>query len=258
VPTRLPSALSWAQVSPGTSHNCAITVLQDAYCWGSNQASGAGQLGDGTTTNKSKPTAVAGGFKFSRLSSGEGHTCGLRTDGAVFCWGQNQSGQIGDATTQPRTSPTAVAGGLLFETVGAGSGLTCALTPQPAGRPYCWGNVAGAGSASPVTYPSAPSFTALTVGGGHACGLAADGAAYCWGGNQFGQLGDSSQTSRTSPTKVAGDLRFTQISAGTVHTCGMTTAGAVACWGSNAAGELGDSTLTSRNRPRHIVLGVTP
>jgi hypothetical protein len=259
-PTRLQSDIAWTHVSPGTVHNCGITLLEDAYCWGGNSGPNAGQLGDGTTTDRFVPTLVTGSFKFSRISSGSSHTCGLRTDGNAFCWGQNAVGQIGDGTTLARTSPTAVSGGHVFESIGSGPGHACALTPQPEGKVYCWGGLSGIAQLTPSTYAGAPAFTSLTVGGAHACALTADATAYCWGANNFGQLGDSSTTRRNSPTRVAGDLRFTQISAGFLHTCGLTTNGAVACWGNNRSGELGEPPTSAafRTRPRHVILGVNP
>jgi alpha-tubulin suppressor-like RCC1 family protein len=88
--------------------------------------------------------------------------------------------------------------------------------------------------------------------------LTADGSAYCWGNNQFGQLGDSTVVSRSDPTPVAGGLKFTSIAAGVAHTCGKTTDGSVACWGSNLGGELGDRTAAIRLVPHYVVLGVIP
>ncbi|MGH7678164.1 MAG: hypothetical protein ACRENU_06835, partial [Gemmatimonadaceae bacterium] len=260
-PKQLQSNLALAQVSPGRLHTCAITLLEEAYCWGANNATSgvAGQLGDGTTTDRAHPTPVAGGFAFSSIASGGNHTCAIRSGlGTAYCWGQNASGQVGDGTAQQRTTPTAVVGGQTFESIGVGASISCGLTPQPDGRVYCWGSISGVAQLTPATYPTAPAFTSMSVGGSHACALSADGTAYCWGANNLGQLGDSSQTRRNTPTRVAGDLRFTQISAGFLHTCGITTAGAVACWGNNRSGELGDTTATFRTRPRHVILGVTP
>jgi alpha-tubulin suppressor-like RCC1 family protein len=96
------------------------------------------------------------------------------------------------------------------------------------------------------------------VGSFHACALTGDGQAYCWGNNQFGQLGDSSVVSKSFPTAVVGGLHFTSIAAGVAHTCGTTSDGSVACWGSNLAGELGDKNAAIRITPRYVVLGVTP
>jgi alpha-tubulin suppressor-like RCC1 family protein len=111
---------------------------------------------------------------------------------------------------------------------------------------------------TPKQYTSAPVFTSITVGAQHACALTADGRAYCWGDNSAGQLGDSTMTTRSDPTPVAGTFKFSAISAGTSHTCAITAAGEVACWGTNRSGELGDSVQTTRLVPRLIVTEVRP
>jgi alpha-tubulin suppressor-like RCC1 family protein len=98
----------------------------------------------------------------------------------------------------------------------------------------------------------------VSSGGQHSCALTADGTAYCWGDNTWGQLGDSSQVDRANPTAVKTPVKFKSISAGFMHTCGLATSGAALCWGQNKAGELGDSTSTFRTQPRYIVLSVTP
>ncbi len=89
--------------------------------------------------------------------------------------------------------------------------------------------------------------------GDHFCGLNSSGAAYCWGWNAGGQLGDGTRTDRNVPTAVIGGLTFTSLAAGGVHTCGVTTAGDVYCWGINVFGQLGDSTIgTSRTAPTKV------
>jgi alpha-tubulin suppressor-like RCC1 family protein len=125
---------------------------------------------------------------------------------------------------------------------------------------YCWGQVAGvsAAQATPYVYASAPVFTSLSVGGTHACALTNDGTAYCWGANNFGQVGDSTNVTRAAPTKVAGGFKFASISAGDTHTCGRLADNSVLCWGLNRFGELGDAKASFRLSPRYIVLGVNP
>ncbi len=255
VPTQLPSTLAWGQVSPGGSHTCALTTTQDAYCWGSNQV---GQLGTrGDTTSRFVPTVVFGGFKFSTIASGLNHTCALTLSHDALCWGSNQFGQIGDGSTVNRVAPTLVAGGLSFQAIGAGDPWVCGLTTD--GKAYCWGVLQGVGDVStPHQYVNAPVFVSLAVGTAHACALTGDGSAYCWGNNQFGQLGDSTNVSRTDPTPVAGQIKFKSIFAGVAHTCGIATDGSLACWGENVAGELGDKSVAMRNVPRFVILGVTP
>ncbi|UCG85729.1 MAG: hypothetical protein JSW71_17690 [Gemmatimonadota bacterium] len=97
-------------------------------------------------------------------------------------------------------------------------------------------------------------FTADTVAGGsyHTCALLADGTAYCWGWNRYGQLGDGTQTDRFQPTPVATSLRFTAISAGAGHTCALTAEGSAYCWGLNWSGELGNGTTDSSLTPQRV------
>ena len=92
-------------------------------------------------------------------------------------------------------------------------------------------------------------FTTISAGIYHSCGLTSGGAAYCWGYNDFGRLGDGTTSNRTSPVAVAGGLVFRAISAKSYGTCGITTDGATYCWGRNDFGQLGDGTTTNRSTP---------
>src|SRR3954470_18077865 len=82
-----------------------------------------------------------------------------------------------------------------------------------------------------ATAAALPIFTFLAVGGQHTCALDASGAAWCWGDNSDGQVGDGQALSRTTPGRVAGGLRFVQISAGSRTTCAITTQNLAYCWG---------------------------
>ena len=89
-------------------HTCALVQGGLTFCWGQNLS---GQLGVGTTQNRSTPTAVAGSVRFTRVEAGGALTCGFATDGFEYCWGLNQSGQIGDGSRTNRSSPVRVTGG---------------------------------------------------------------------------------------------------------------------------------------------------
>jgi alpha-tubulin suppressor-like RCC1 family protein len=227
-PVAVSGGLTFSALAVGDYHTCALTTSGAAYCWGANFR---GQLGDGSTTNRSAPVAVSGGLSFSSLAAGEFHTCALTSSGSAYCWGENAVGQLGDSSTTRRSSPVAVAGGLSFRALAAGSGLesrahTCALTSS--GAAYCWGgNDAGElgdgvtkseicernsdsfrCSRTPVAVAGGLTFSALTVGGFHTCGLTTAGAAYCWGANGWGQLGTDSTTGSSIPVAVSGGLIF--------------------------------------------------
>jgi alpha-tubulin suppressor-like RCC1 family protein len=194
------------------------------------------------------PVAVSGGLGFASVSVGVNHACGVTTTAAAYCWGFEYYGELGDGTDNPgnptyRASPVAVLGGLTFAAVSAGSDRTCGLTTG--GTAYCWGDNytgwLGVGSPLPIDR-STPSplpviggltFAALSTGIGEpfTCGVMAGGAAYCWGSNNFGELGDGTLAPRASPVAVSGGLTFASLSAGGLLACGVTTGGVAYCWG---------------------------
>ena len=101
-PQAVPSAPTFASISVGGGHACGLTSDGTAYCWGANNA---GQLGDSTTTTRTTPVKVLGGFKFASISAGDTHTCGRLADSNVLCWGLNRFGELGDAKAAFRLSP---------------------------------------------------------------------------------------------------------------------------------------------------------
>jgi alpha-tubulin suppressor-like RCC1 family protein len=152
---------------------------------------------------------------------------------------------------------------LVIASVTAGFYHTCALTA--AGAAYCWGDnyegQVGVGDTAsqwikPVLSVSGVSFAAVTAGDFHTCGLTPAGAAYCWGENLFGAIGDGSTTNRSSPVPVAGGLSFVALSAGDAQTCGVSATGAAYCWGYNGNGGLGDGTTTDRSTPALVAGGL--
>ena len=246
LPERVSGSQEFVSVSArGRDHSCGLTTDGSLYCWGWNYY---GQIGDGTTTDRLSPTPIAGGISFDRLSVGGLHTCGLTPDGTAYCWGRNQAGQLGDSTTTTRHVPTSVAGGLAFQSISAGTAGTCAITTSS--TTYCWGYSFGS---FPQVVPGGLEFKSISAGFFHACGVTVNGEAYCWGGNSAGQIGDGttggSVGGEKDPRPVAGELSFTTISAGQFHTCGVTADERGYCWGDNSSGQLGDGTTAGRLTP---------
>ena len=210
IPVKVIGGLTFQEISGRNFHVCGLTGAGKAYCWGLNED---GRLGDGTTVNRTSPRAVAGGRIFQTLNAGGLHTCGVGTDDRGYCWGGNPDGELGDGTTTGHLTPKLVGGGLKFLGVSVSRNYhTCGLTLGHVA--YCWGRNSsgqlGDGTLTDRLLPRAVAggftFKGVTAGDRNTCGILAaiSSAAYCWGLNNMGQLGDGTTTNRLTPVPVAG------------------------------------------------------
>lgn len=116
--------------------------------------------------------------------------------------------------------------------------------------------VAQSSPLTPIVASEGVKFDTVVVGGSHACGLTSEGRAYCWGRNDAGQLGDSTNENRTTPVPVVGNIVFRAISAGGQHTCAITKEDDYGyCWGSNSNGQLGNGGRTGLTYPFKVAGG---
>lgn len=246
-------------IAAGDYHTCVLAATGEVKCWGDNRF---GQIGDGTTTDRSTPIDVIGlTTGISAITTGSTHSCALTASGGVKCWGDNDYGQLGDGTTTDHYTPMDVQGLTSGVTaIIAGGFHTCALTAS--GGVKCWGlNYAGELGDGTTTYRYTPvDVQGLTSGVSvvatrwdHTCALTTSGGVKCWGENGYGQLGDGTTTNSSTPMDVVGlTSGVNAISMGGNHTCALTISGGVKCWGRGSEGQMGDGSTTSRSTPTDI------
>jgi hypothetical protein len=198
---------------------------------------------------------ISASTPFGFITEGDQHACSLKSNGAVYCWGDAGYGQLGNGGNTDQTMPVAISEAPAFIQIAAGSDHTCGLKAN--GSAYCWGrnNTGQLGNGStndqfvPVDVSGNHTFTQIVVGSYHTCGLQSDGAAYCWGQANYGQLGNGNTTNQLTPTVVSGSHSFKQITAGTYHTCGLEDGGTSYCWGFNGREQLGNGNSTNQSNP---------
>ena len=249
-----------------SSIGCALTTDNKIYCWGSNASGGMGTgVLNNTTVNKRWRARIAGAagvaattsnYRFSDFATNFGRICAIgktsttSVDGKIYCWGTN-----GDDTTAVidyRTSSKETA--------------------------YQWADVRSLITAGAYTTAT---FKAIALSDWDICAIRSDGIyngkVFCWGYNNFGQLGNGT-TSAYTPTpgvtpdaadkpispeamvQVTGELSnktVVKITSGNDHFCAMTVTGASYCWGRNDHGQLGDGTTTSRSTPVRTGVPIT-
>jgi alpha-tubulin suppressor-like RCC1 family protein len=256
----------FTEIALGSSHSCGITSEGNTYCWG---VDGSGRLGDaGTNTSQSKPVLIDSsnlnaGEKFTEITLGSSHSCGVTSEGNTYCWGWDAYGQLGDAgTNTDQNKPVLIDSSNLnagekFTEIALGGFHSCAITSE--GNTYCWGydafgQLGDAGTNTdqnkPVLISSAnlspvKKFKYISSGSNHSCGIDSEGSTYCWGYGADGRLGDGGTSNRYLPVAIDQSLmalneKFISLTAGGDHTCGITNIGAAYCWGQDVYNQLGN------------------
>lgn len=205
--------------------------------------------------------------KWSQISNGAFHSCGLTEDSRVFCWGRNNENQVGN---NPETSsPVLIGRGDVAESetitqLRSGYEHNCVLTDS--GRAYCWG-AGGYGRLGGGNYQNKSVMTAvsqgeiryrdISLGEKHTCAVSTTNRVYCWGNNSSNQLGrygviNSTTPVRTTSSSIVNSQQITQLTAGYNHNCVLTELGRAYCWGGGNQGQLGDGTQNTNDRFRLV------
>lgn len=268
-PAPVAGGITFRSLAAGSNHVCGVTAAGAAWCWGYDDY---GELGltTGACNNNLRffrcsdvPMAVQGAPALDSIVVAAYTSCGLARDGAAWCWGLNDHGQLGtgSAVGVVTDTPTHVVGSRIFQAITLDVNHACALT---SGALYCWGSNdfgqlgadtllmprcgSGVGfrcATSPVAAAAGLAAASVSAGSTHTCALAPGGAAYCWGSNEYGVLGDPSAVGGTTPVRVTGGATLVQVSAGADHTCAVDVAGQSWCWGLDTFGQLGGTAANA-------------
>ena len=228
------------------------------WCWGS--------IGDGQTYGT--PTRLPLDDVVT-LALGGSHYCVLKTDRTVACAGRDLDGELGDGQFTNRNELAPVRGLSNVVQLAAGAYKTCAIVEVPATSKYqvqCFGTDEGRGKNGMPARGSAPARIGdiddareLTVSWGLGCARRADGSVWCWGSNEYGQLGNGAWTRwgkrpppTSAPVRVLDVADAVGVSAGGFDACVLTARGTAGCWGENSYGALGDGTTQTRGSPSNV------
>jgi len=269
-PVQVSAPDTWLDVDVGRTHSCATRTDRTLWCWGEN---GLGQIGDTTQTDRFVPTRVGSEADWSDVAVGPDFTCGLRS-GTLWCWGSNHYGELGNGTTGGWSGIPAQVGtdtnwsavfasqlmsGSLF------SGHACALKTN--GTLWCWGYNEGGqlGRGYQNLYPCEPTFhgcsdepgqvgtatdwVSASLGAWHTCAIRQAGTLWCWGWDDYGELGQGSRGLHASPVRVGTDAGWSSVAASQGYTCALRNDGTRWCWGLNDRNQLGDGTTNNQDFP---------
>ncbi|WP_282944029.1 RCC1 domain-containing protein [Cellulomonas endometrii] len=247
---------TYALVGAGAATSFAVT--DDGRLWGTGR-NDHGQLGDGTTTDRTVRTPVTGvPGTITEITGGSAHTLARTADGRVWSWGLGSSGQLGNGASSSRATPGQVGGfgGHDVLTVSAGDAHNLAV--DALGRPWAWGSnshgqlgytTSVPGASLPVGVPTMAgrTITAVAAGASHSLALQDDGTVWAWGRGDYGQLGDGQGTSTEVPVQATGwgARTVVAIAAGGDTSAAVASDGTLWMWGAGGWGQLGDGAIGS-------------
>lgn len=190
-------------------------------------------------------------------------SCTVRSDGTMYCWGDNVDGQLGIGSRTNQLKPTRMGSATNWATASTGGTHTCGV--RRGGSLWCWGlnNYGQVGDHTrttrlrPVQVGTFTTWASVSTNIFSTCAITRAGGLWCWGKNDEGQLGNGSDSTRLGPARVSGPSGWSSVSVGAFHTCATRTDTSLWCWGSNTFAQLGNGASSGRVlTPAQVLDGV--
>ena len=259
-PVQIGALADWSNIACSFIHSLAIKTDGSLWAWGRNLYSG--NLGDGTTINRSSPVQIGGLTDWRFASGGRFHSHAIKTNGTLWAWGGSNfylnPGLLGDGTTIGKSSPIQI--GALTDWAIIGVAREHTLAVKTDGTLWAWGDNGkgrlGLGDindrSSPVQVGSLTDWVSIAGDRASSLAIKTDGSLWSWGSPSFGQLGDGTTINRSSPVQIGALTDWAKIAGGYFHSLAVKTDGTLWAWGKGTEGRLGDGTFITRSSPVQI------
>ncbi len=280
---------NWTSIHVGFGHECGVKTITESnvtksklHCWGQQQFA---QLGTGFNYNNYIPnlisnydTSVDSPYVWKTLAAGGLHTCAIKNDNSLWCWGRNYWGQLGLGNDIPKTTLSKVGLDTDWSSVDSYFKATCARKGNSS--LWCWGQNGDGQLGNGTTFDegaplqtddAALDWASVANGQYHTCGLKNDNSLWCWGSTFYGQLGpaiavplaNAAITYSTTKVQVPGKWKAGKLFSGKYNTCAIEdvatnvtnpnkTVENLLCWGRNKYNEIAMSATVEINTPTII------
>lgn len=261
-------------LASGSRHGCALLATGEVACFGDKDklaSTGSAPQAENENANENADESDDGKYKSVlvknlkdavQISSKENHTCAVRKNGQIACWGENWSGQLGSGDREEHDAPVAVQFISDAVAVATGNDHTCAL--RRTGEIACWGRGASGelgngsydSSEGPVAVNGINDAVAIAAGEQSTCAMRKSGAVMCWGSTERGRLGNGAMAEQALPHEISGIEDATRVSLARNYSCALRQGGKVSCWGRGPYGEHGKE-YRERGIPANLVDGIS-